>query len=100
MYAFLLVASRQKREYASHSDKRFQMEKYVMSERIFQKLSSKTTPAQSQPPLFRLQEYLIAGKTTCVLLKELLVELKEVIVTFALIGFFILGVWRAFHHLL
>jgi len=51
-------------------------------------------------PLAQLQEYLVAGKACAVLLKEFLVELKEVIVMLTLIAFFVFGVLHAFGYLL
>lgn len=50
-------------------------------------------------PLARVQEYLVAGKVCAVLLREFLVEVKEVIVMLALIAFFVLGVLHAFGYL-
>lgn len=52
-----------------------------------------------EKPLKRFQEYLIASKTSIVLIRELLVELKELIVILALIAFFIWGVIELFYKL-
>ena len=50
-------------------------------------------------PLAQFQEYLVAGKVAAVLLKELLVEIKELLVLITLIAFFVLGVVHAFSSL-
>jgi hypothetical protein len=55
--------------------------------------------AKLQPkPLSRLQTYLSELKTTIALLREVLLELKDLLVVIALIVFFVLGVWTAIHH--
>jgi len=54
---------------------------------------------QLQPkPLSRLQAYLSEIKTTLRLFKDVLLELKEVLVVVALILFFVLGVYTAIRH--
>lgn len=68
-----------------------------MSERILKKI---TTSAQSRnqagKPLFRLQQYLTELKVSVILCRELLVEVKEVIVLLGLIAFFLWGLIELF----
>jgi hypothetical protein len=56
---------------------------------------------QLQPkPLSRLQAYLVELKTSISLLREVLLEFKELLVVFVLILFFALGVYEALVRLL
>jgi hypothetical protein len=50
-------------------------------------------------PLSRLQEYLVELRVCTTLLRELLVEIKELAVVIALIAFFVWGVIELFHKL-
>ena len=53
----------------------------------------------SGKPLGRLQEYLIESKVCVGLVRELLVEVKELVVVIALILFFVWGVIELFKRL-
>lgn len=50
-------------------------------------------------PLSRLQEYLVQLKISITLLRELLIEIKELVVVVALIAFFVWGVIQLLKHL-
>lgn len=67
-----------------------------MSVSNLQKPASKSV---STKPLSRLQEYLVETKHCVALFRELLVEVKELIVVLALIAFFVWGVIELFKHL-
>jgi hypothetical protein len=53
-----------------------------------------------QPPLFRLQAYLVATKECLKLFRETLVEFKDVLSIATVILFFVIGVYEAIRHLL
>jgi hypothetical protein len=61
--------------------------------------SSQQTLDDNQKPLRRVQQYLVELRVSITLLRELLVEVKELIVILALIAFFIWGVIQLFQHL-
>jgi hypothetical protein len=67
-----------------------------MSER---RLLQKVSPPPPVKPLFRVQQYLVELKVSAILLRELLVEVKELVVMLALISFFVWGVLALFRHL-
>lgn len=54
---------------------------------------------KKRKPLSRLQEYLVQLKVSITLIRELLIEIKELIVVVALIAFFVWGVIQLFKHL-
>jgi hypothetical protein len=54
----------------------------------------------SKPPLYRLQAYLVASKECLKLLRETLVEFKDVLSIVTVILFFVIGVYEAIRHLL
>jgi hypothetical protein len=68
----------------------------MSTQKQFQSRSLETT---DNKPLRRTQEYLKELKVSVTLLRELLVEVKELIVVLALIAFFIWGVVELFQHL-
>lgn len=57
----------------------------------------KSRNSNKQKPLQRFQEYLVESKATVILVRELLVELKELIVIVSLILFFIWAIIELFH---
>ena len=64
-----------------------------MSERLIQ-------PGSPQkPPLFRLQAHLVALKECIRLLREVCVELKDLLAIITIILFFVLGVYEALNRL-
>jgi len=60
-----------------------------------------SVPSNNSPdkPLGRVQLYLIELKTVLVLLREVLIEVKELTVVGALILFFVWGAWQLFQKL-
>jgi hypothetical protein len=69
---------------------------------VRQRSIQKSLPFDNPPankPLGKIQLYLIELKTTIVLLREVLVEVKELAVIIALIAFFIWGALQLFEKL-
>jgi hypothetical protein len=66
-----------------------------MPERIFQKLAPRNS-LDSAKPLCRLQQYLVELKVSVILCRELLVEVKELVVLLGLITFFAWGMVELF----
>jgi len=56
-------------------------------------------PSKPDKPLGRTQQFLIELKTTIVLLRDVLVEVKELAVVVAMIAFFVWGVIELFNKL-
>lgn len=67
-----------------------------MVEPTFQKLACQQPPDFEKRPLYRFQEYLRQLKVSIILLRECLVEVKELIVLVGLIFFFVWGMIELF----